>query len=280
MNASNIFMAKMHPFCVPNPQLSSFAIFSYFRLLQIFFRIIKHALHFLGRSVLISIPNISYSNACRLSITLFLFRNYLGTPACAKFLTRQQKFDVYPCIDYMLYLKWKILIKIFILHQLLVRRAPLLIPPYISLKPKKNASLIWKIPIYMNRLSYVGDSFACNDILDLAIARLQVTEIVFLEHFLAVFWARFIVSWTTDIDVGDSFIWGRYKTFCKVFCFFIVWRAFHPTHMGIPSCLLHVRSEIHKKSLSRAFFYDSGQFQGLFSLSTRSVDDTISGFFL
>lgn len=65
-------MVKMQPFCVANPKLSSFALFSLLCLLQIFFIIIKHVLYSLGRSIIICIPNIFYLVVYKLFIALFL----------------------------------------------------------------------------------------------------------------------------------------------------------------------------------------------------------------
>lgn len=136
--------------------------------------------------------------------------------------------------------------KIFVLRQFLVRRASPLISLYIFLKPKK-CQFYMKAPISMSRLSYVGDSSAYDYILELATSKSQVTAIVFLGHSLAIFYAVSLFpeqpKFMQGIHLSEEDT--RPLAFSKVFCFLIVWRTFHPTHMGISSCVLHVRSAIH-----------------------------------
>ena len=106
----------------------------------------------------------------------------------------------------------------------------------------------------MKTLSYVGFSSACNIIATLAIARSQVTDILYLLHSSATFCDRFSVSATTDVDVGDLFICFRYQTFC-VLSSCGPYLKFQPTHIGTsPDCLLNVKSEVQTKLCCCAFF--------------------------
>ena len=110
----------------------------------------------------------------------------------------------------------------------------------------------------MKTLSYVDFSSACNCIATLAIARSQLTDILYLLHFSATFSSHLSVSSTTDVNVGDSFFCFKYQTFC-VFSSSGPYLEFQPIHIGTsPDCLLNVRPEVQRKLCCCAFFKKLG----------------------
>ena len=121
---------------------------------------------------------------------------------------------------------------------------------------------------------------ACNCIVSLAIARSQVTDILYLLHFSVTYCDHQSVSATTDLDVGESLICFKYQTLCMLSS-----RGpdleFQPTHTGAsPDCLLNVRSEVERKFCCCAFFKELGTLVCLSSVNGSAADFTILNFWL
>ena len=97
-----------------------------------------------------------------------------------------------------------------------------------------SAISMWNATKWMKRLSKVGFSsyWICKAIF--AIARSYVTAIDVRLYSLAISHDLFIVSKTTEFEVGDSLICCKYHIFC-CFCDFLCLREFQPTHNRVDS---------------------------------------------
>ena len=153
--------------------------------------------------------------------------------------------------------------KVFVLPHLLLRCVISLIPLYMFLKLKKCLFSMKALQIYEQ-----VHSTACNCILNR-----NCFSGTFLSDFLSKFycsmknqnWCSWFIYLRKIPDLLQSILFLNHLACVQ--------------YMGISSCLLHVGSEIHEKYLSCGFLYDSRKLKFLLSLSARSVDATIFGFF-